>query len=270
MQRLSPTVAARMPLVPLSFGETRTGQQDADGAESPCRNIFITPPPPPTTHPRPDATTTPPPSHHRPPHHHRHHHHHRHATRATQGNPGLGQEDAAYLQSVGGDPKLIERLKRLLDAAAPILGLAGAILGLYVFARGKLLQVALAERLFLVRILHRFETSGMKDQLERILRELTDPSLTRPLEEEVRRSQRRDPRGRFEKKEPGEEPPGRLHEKEVCRGCANDILLSTTGEIRRYWPRMGMPGQPAPARACGSGTQKPRWTASAPTRGTRD
>ena len=52
----------------------------------------------------------------------------------------------------------------------------------------------------------------MKNKLEQILRELTDPKMTNAAEEEVRKVQRRGPSGKFEKKQPGDEPPGSLHE----------------------------------------------------------
>jgi hypothetical protein len=73
----------------------------------------------------------------------------------------------------------------LLHEAAPILTLAGAILGLYVFSKGRLVQLVVARELWQQRILHRFENE-MKAQLERILRELTDPKMTSDVPEPKR------------------------------------------------------------------------------------
>ncbi len=107
------------------------------------------------------------------------------------------------LKQFNGDSQLIERLERLLSKAMPIVGIAAAILGLYVFVKGRLVQTLVAKELFQQRILHRFIVSGMEEQLERILRELTAPEMTREVEEELRRVQGRGTAGQFEQKGPG-------------------------------------------------------------------
>ncbi len=98
-----------------------------------------------------------------------------------------------FLKRNSGDQRLIQKIESLLREAERIVALASAVLGLYVFANGRLVQVGRAYGIFL-RILHRFEISGMKDQLERILGELTNPRTTSGVQEEVRRIQRRGPK----------------------------------------------------------------------------
>ena len=164
------------------------------------------------------------------------------------------KEVLEFLKRNDGDKGLIGKIEGLLREAAPIIGLAGAVFGLYIFARGKLVQTAIATGMgALPRILSRFESSGMKGQLERILNELTSPEMNRALEEQGRRIQNRGPGGKFQKVEPGKpgdephERPGDAHEKEVCRRVQARYPLSA-GQVRikRYTTRTGFPGQPPP------------------------
>jgi hypothetical protein len=105
------------------------------------------------------------------------------------------REVLEYLKRNGGDQGLIKKLEGLLFEAGKIATFAGAVFGLYIFAKGKLVQVAVATGMGLLpRILHRFETSGMKEALERILNELTDPKTTEPIKQEIRRTQPRAPK----------------------------------------------------------------------------
>jgi outer membrane protein OmpA-like peptidoglycan-associated protein len=156
------------------------------------------------------------------------------------------KEVVEYLKRNGGDQSLIKKLESLLWQAGPIVSLAGAVFGLYVFAKGKLVQVAVATGMGLLpRILHRFETSGMKETLERILSELTDPKTTGPIEQEIRRTQPRGPKGKFQKKEPEDEPPGSRHQMEVCRRVRQRYpFYAEEVKIKRYGPRGSLPGQP--------------------------
>lgn len=152
-----------------------------------------------------------------------------------------------YLKRNGGDPSLIKKLEGLLAEAAKIATFAGAVFGLYVFAKGKLVQVAVATGMALPRILHRFETSGMKKALERILNELTDPKTTEPIKQEIRRTQPRSPKGKFEKKQPGDDPPGSQHEKNVCdRVRQRYPLYAEQIRIKRYAEAGGFPGSKPP------------------------
>lgn len=93
-----------------------------------------------------------------------------------------------------GDQSLIQKMEKLLREATSIISLVGAVLGLYVFTKGRLVQMIAATGMVLPRIIRRFETSGMKDQLERILRELTGPDINRAIEDEARRIQQPGPK----------------------------------------------------------------------------
>lgn len=104
------------------------------------------------------------------------------------------KEVLEFLKRNNGDQSLIQKIENLLREAASIISLAGAVLGLYVFAKGRLVQTIAATGMVLPRIVRRFETSGMKDQLERILSELTDPKTTEPIKQEIRRTQPRAPK----------------------------------------------------------------------------
>ncbi len=154
-----------------------------------------------------------------------------------------------FLKDNGGDQSLIDKLGGLLLKASAITGLAGAALGLFVFVNGELVQVVTVSDFVVQRILHRFLTSGMKEELERILRDLLDPKTTNAVENEIRRLQQpRGPGGKFEKRQPGQEPPGSAHEDEVCRRVRQRFpFFAEQVRVKRYAPRMGFPGQPPPA-----------------------
>jgi len=155
------------------------------------------------------------------------------------------KEVIEYLKRNGGDQSLIKKLEGLLFEAGKIATFAGAVFGLYAFINGQLVQVTVATGMVLPRILHRFETSGMKQALERILSEITDPKTTGPIEQEIRRTQPRGPTGKFEKKQPGDEPPGSQHQTEVCRRVRQlyPFYAEQVG-IKRYSTPVGRPGQP--------------------------
>jgi hypothetical protein len=158
------------------------------------------------------------------------------------------REVIEYLKRNGGDQSLIKKLEGLLFEAGKIATFAGAVFGLYVFINGQLVQVAAATGMVLPRILHRFETSGMKKALERILSEITDPKTTGPIEQEIRRTQPRGPEGKFEKKQPGDDPPGSQHQREVCRRVRQRYpFYAEEVKIKRYSAPVGLPGQ-APRR----------------------
>jgi hypothetical protein len=149
------------------------------------------------------------------------------------------------LKRNNGDQSLIQKIENLLREAASIISLAGAVLGLYVFAKGRLVQMIAATGMVLPRIKHRFETSGMKNQLERILRELTGPDINRAIEDEARRIQQRGPTGKFEKKQSGDEPPGSQHERAVCELVRRRFpFFAEQVKIKRFAPRSSFPGQP--------------------------
>ena len=155
-----------------------------------------------------------------------------------------------YLRKNGGDPGLIKKLEGLLAEAAKIVAIAGAVLGLYMFVKGRLVQIAIARGMVLPRILHRFETSGMKKALERILNELTDPKTTEPIKQEIRRTQPRKSSGRFDKKQPGDDPPGSQHEKRVCELVRQRYpYYAEQVRVKRYTKPLGLPGQPPPPGA---------------------
>jgi hypothetical protein len=107
-----------------------------------------------------------------------------------------------------------------------------------------LVQIAVATGMVLPRILHRFVTSGMKEALERILNEITDPRTTDPIAQEIRRTQPRGPKGKFEKKQPGDEPPGSQHQREVCRRVRLRYpFYAEEVRLKRYGTPVGLPGR---------------------------
>jgi hypothetical protein len=154
------------------------------------------------------------------------------------------KEVIEYLKRNGGDQSLIKKLEGILFEAGKIATFAGAVFGLFVFINGQLAQVAAATGMVLPRILHRFETSGMKKALERILSEITDPKTTGPIEQEIRRTQPRGPTGKFEQKQPGDEPPGSQHQREVCRRVRQRYpFYAEEVRLKRYSTPAGPPGQ---------------------------
>jgi len=152
-----------------------------------------------------------------------------------------------FLKRHNGDRGLLDRIEGLLNDLAPIVSVAGAVFVLYAFTEGKLVQVTLTSDLILQRILSRFESSGMKDALERILNKLTDPKMTNEIQDQVRKTQPRDPRGRFQERQPGDDPPGSQHEKQVCnRVRLHYPYFAEQVRLKRYDRRIGLPGQPPP------------------------
>ena len=153
-----------------------------------------------------------------------------------------------YLKRNGGDPGLIKKLEGLLFEAIKIATFAGAVFGLFMFVNGELIQVTITTDLILQRILSRFESSGMKKALEKILREITDPKTRDAIDKEIKRTQGRDPdTGKFKERQPGDEPPGSQHERNVCDLVKQRYrYFSDQVRIKRYAKAIGMPGQPPP------------------------
>lgn len=158
------------------------------------------------------------------------------------------REVIEYLKRNGGDASLIKRLEGLFSEAMKIATFAGAVFGLYMFVNGELIQVTLTSDLILQRILSRFESSGMKKALEKLLQEITDPKTTGEINKEIqRRQQGRDPKGKFQKPQPGDDPPGSQHEKSVCDLVKSRYpYYSDQVRVKRYAKAVGMPGQPVP------------------------
>jgi hypothetical protein len=159
------------------------------------------------------------------------------------------REVIEYLKRNGGDPGLIKKLEGLLFEAMKIAALAGAVFGLFMFVNGELVQVTITADLILQRILSRFESSGMKKALEKILREITDPRTTDPIKNEIKRTQGRDPKGKFQKRQPGDEPPGSQHERNVCDLVKQRYpYFSDQVRVKRYAQAIPLPGQPPPKK----------------------